>query len=58
MVRDIGGHGSASTLFLPHGPQAIKTLRNDLADSFQSGSLGVPMTTVIGGGAAVPIKKA
>mmetsp|Transcript_17419 Transcript_17419/g.12443 ORF Transcript_17419/g.12443 Transcript_17419/m.12443 type:complete len:287 (+) Transcript_17419:51-911(+) len=42
MIRDIGGKKSQnSTLFLPHGPQAIEHLRTDLRGSFR---MGVPMT--------------
>lgn len=37
MIKEIGMKNTAgSTLFLPHGPQAVETLRADLKDSFVS----------------------
>lgn len=38
MIRDMGvKNRSGSSIFLPHGPQAVKTLRAELKDSFMSG---------------------
>jgi hypothetical protein len=38
MVRDMGSRNkNQSTIFLPHGPQAVKALRDELKGSFMSG---------------------
>lgn len=39
MIRDIGGKKAASsTLFLPHGPNAVQNLRSDLQNTFKLAS--------------------
>lgn len=39
MIRDVGGKKAQnSTLFLPHGPQAVEHLRADLKNSFRMGT--------------------
>lgn len=36
MIREIGQKRAGNTLFLPHGPHSIETLRSDLKSSFGS----------------------
>lgn len=40
MMRDLGKGGQSSTLFLPHGPHAVRSLREELKDSFVSSGHG------------------
>jgi regulator of protease activity HflC (stomatin/prohibitin superfamily) len=37
MIRDMGKMGTGSSLFVPHGPQAVGQLRKELKDHFKSG---------------------
>ncbi len=38
MIRDMGvKNKNQSTIFLPHGPQAVRALRDELKDTFMSG---------------------
>lgn len=37
MVKDVGKNAPGSSLFLPHGPDAVKKLRNELSDQFKGG---------------------
>jgi hypothetical protein len=39
MIKDIGiRNKTGSTLFLPHGPQSVRQLRTELANSFMGKS--------------------
>ncbi len=40
MMRELGKTGNNATLFLPHGPHAVKALRTELKDTFMTGYTG------------------
>jgi hypothetical protein len=43
MVKDLGKSGG-TTMFIPHGPNGVKTLRDDLKQGFMSGVHTTPTT--------------